>query len=72
VLSEKNKGFHNDNGVIVEMDAAGKLAVPGADWPFKGGPLGMPGTPYAAHGMRIAPAAGHPRTRIQRVAPQRR
>ncbi|RQR80159.1 hypothetical protein DIE11_16260 [Burkholderia sp. Bp9012] len=46
--------------------------MPGTDWPFAGRPLGTLARPYAAHGMRIAPVAGHPRTRIQRVAPQRR
>lgn len=40
-LSEKNEGFHIENGVVVEKDAAGKLAVLAAESrPFKGGVIG--------------------------------
>ncbi|MBC8824727.1 hypothetical protein IAI11_30645, partial [Escherichia coli] len=38
---EKNEGFHIENGVVVEKDAAGKLAVLAAESrPFKGGVIG--------------------------------
>ncbi|EEE00356.1 DUF1269 domain-containing protein [Burkholderia multivorans] len=40
-LSEKNEGFTIDNGVVVERDAAGKLAVLDAQArPFRGGAIG--------------------------------
>ncbi|MCA8091780.1 DUF1269 domain-containing protein [Burkholderia anthina] len=40
-LSEKHEGFHIDNGVAVERDAAGKLVVLDAEAPpFKGGLIG--------------------------------
>lgn len=40
-LSEKNEGFHIENGVVVEKDANGKLAVLDAESrPFKGGVIG--------------------------------
>ena len=43
-LSEKHEGFHIDNGVAVEKDAAGKLAVlavlDAEAPPFKGGLIG--------------------------------
>ncbi|RQZ10455.1 DUF1269 domain-containing protein [Burkholderia sp. Bp9031] len=40
-LSDKHEGFHVDNGVIVEKDAAGQLAVLDAESrPFKGGLIG--------------------------------
>jgi len=40
-LSEKHEGFHVDNGVVVEKDANGKLAVLDAESrPFKGGVIG--------------------------------
>ncbi|WP_261542000.1 DUF1269 domain-containing protein [Burkholderia multivorans] len=39
-LSEKNEGFTIDNGVVVERDAAGKLAVLDAQArPFRGGAI---------------------------------
>ncbi|WP_175762380.1 DUF1269 domain-containing protein [Burkholderia anthina] len=40
-LSEKHEGFHIYNGIAVEKDAAGKLAVLNAEAPpFKGGLIG--------------------------------
>lgn len=40
-LSDKHEGFHVDNGVVVEKDANGKLAVLDAESrPFKGGLIG--------------------------------
>lgn len=40
-LSEKNEGFHIENGVVVEKDAAGKLAILDVEArAFKGGLLG--------------------------------
>ncbi|MET3217134.1 UNVERIFIED_ORG: putative membrane protein [Burkholderia territorii] len=40
-LSEKSEGFHIENGVVVEKDANGELAVLDAESrPFKGGAIG--------------------------------
>lgn len=40
-LAEKDDGFDIENGVIVEKDATGKLAVLDAEWrSFKGGLIG--------------------------------
>lgn len=40
-LSEKNEGFHIENGVVVEKDANGELAVLDAESrPFRGGVIG--------------------------------
>ncbi|WP_175867442.1 DUF1269 domain-containing protein [Burkholderia contaminans] len=59
-LSEKDEGFHVENGVVVEKDATGKLAVLHAESrPFKGGLLGLLAGPIGVvTGMAAGAGAG--------------